>query len=215
MSLSASLSASAALCLTPLPLPLPSPPSPPLLHLPHSLSLSFPTTLTLSLPSLFNVLFKWLGHCRQTEIKRGGKWTVNGQRERQWTIEKWHNKRHMRQEDGRDIMVMDVQKPLLKRNYFVTNFIVRSDKEKRPKWKDWWWWWEGVHLDCASQYSNQCSTNEICSNQRKPIKAVVIKDTLFISGLIPNCPFFKVLTPDCPLPIPSPQWTRQVGGLER
>lgn len=75
------------------------------------------------------------------------------------------------------------------------------------------------NLDCTSQYSNQCwSTNEMCSNQRKPIKALVIKDSLFISGLTPNCPLFKVLTQvtRCsPFLTPSSQWVRQVGGMER
>lgn len=46
-----------------------------------TLSLTFfslsPTPLTLSLPSLFNVLFKWLGHSRQEETERVQKWAVN------------------------------------------------------------------------------------------------------------------------------------------
>ncbi len=84
MSLSASLSASSALRLTPPALLLPSPPSPSpsLPRLPHSLCLH-PIPLTLSLPSLFNVLFKWLGHLTQKEIDRGGKWAVHEQGERQ------------------------------------------------------------------------------------------------------------------------------------
>jgi len=47
-----------------------------LLHLHSFISLTLslsPTSLTLSLPSIFNVLFKWLGHCRETEIERCGK----------------------------------------------------------------------------------------------------------------------------------------------
>lgn len=57
-----------------------------------SLTLLSPTSLTLSLPSLFNVLFKWLGHGRQTKIERGGKWAVNERGEREQTMGKWGEK---------------------------------------------------------------------------------------------------------------------------
>lgn len=40
------------------------------------------------------------------------------------------------------------------------------------------------------------------NNQRRPTKAVVIKDSLFISGATPGCPLFKILTPDT-LQLPS------------
>jgi len=72
-------------------------------------------------------------------------------------------------------------KGCFKKEKFQETIVIKlivTQKEKKKKDKSER---EGgePHLDCARQYSNQCwSTNRICSNKRKPIKALVLKDSV-------------------------------------